>query len=158
MTLFTLFAILCVLIVIARELRFLRKQREAPPSIAKRHTGGYKPRIFTFNRSGWSLRIVDLDEWVTAVIAVAIWFKFVMPLLPTQPWIKYAITILGLVVSFVVLEFLLVIFVSGPIGNLMQKYDDRVYGRVFSADERKHIENPSADSSGVEEMHRHKGL
>src|SRR5713101_9470671 len=129
MTPLILGAILCVLIMIARELRLLRKQRETPPSAAKQRqqsTEKYKPRIFTFRRSGWTSRLVDFDEWIPMVAAIAIWAKFVMPLLPTQPWMKYAITIVGVLVIAFLLEFLVVLLPS-PIHGLMEKYDERVY-------------------------------
>jgi len=100
MTLLVLGAILCALLVIARELRFLRKQRETPLlSGAKHAPEKYKAPIFTFHRSGWATRVADVDEFIGTILAVALWFKFVLPLLPAQPWIKYPTTIIGLLIS-----------------------------------------------------------
>jgi hypothetical protein len=141
MTLLILGAIFCVLVAVARELRLLRKQRETPPISAEQRqqtSAKYKPRIFTFSRSGWALRIVDLDEWVGILATVVIWFKFVLPLLPAQPWIKYPITIVGLLIfSFVAT---MAVEILDPLHGWMEKYDERVYQRVFSAEERKELE------------------
>jgi hypothetical protein len=157
MTLLVFGAIFCTLIVIARELRLLRKQRETPPIAAERQAPEkYKPRIFTFWRSGWILRLVDLDEWVGTIVAVVIWFKFVLPVLPMQPWIRYPITIVGLILfgfcSIMVVELF------DPLHGWMKKYDERVFNREFTPEEREYINDPHADSSKVVEMYRRKGL
>lgn len=158
MTLLVLAAIFCVLVVIARELRLLRKQREGTRTSPEPQQAQdeYKPRIFTFGRSGWSLRLVDLDEWIGIVAAVVIWWKFILPRLPAQPLIKYPITIVALLVG----GFLavMVVEVLDPLHGWMERYDERVYNRVFSPEEREHMEDPYADSSEIEEMYRQKGL
>jgi hypothetical protein len=94
MTVLVLGAILCVLIIIARELRLLRKQRDTLLSATGRQqetSAGYKPP-----RSGRKLSLVDVDEWLAAIIAVVIWWRFVLPLLPAHSWIKYPISVIGI--------------------------------------------------------------
>jgi len=137
MTLLVLGAIFYVLVVIARELRLLRRQREKPPSLAEqRRPDGYKPPIFTFGRSGWKWRILELQGWVLAMAGAAILWKFVLPELPGRPWIKYSITIVGLLIWLVIADE------SDPLRlwDRMDNYDERVYKRVLSCEEREEIE------------------
>jgi hypothetical protein len=161
MTLLILGAILCVLIMIARELRLLRKQRETPPFAAKQRqqsTEKYKPRIFTFSRSGWTSRLEDLNHWLAILAVILIWAKFVMPMLPPKRWIIYSVTAVGVLLLAIVAEFALNIFLSSQIGSWMEKYDERVFDRVFSAEERKEMKSPYATPLEIEEMFRQKGL
>jgi len=139
MTLLVLGAIFCVLVVTARELILLRRQREEPPNPAEqRPPDRYKPRIFTFGRSGWIWGILDLQRWVLALAGAGAWWIFIVPELPAQPWAKYSITIVVLLVWFVIAG-------SDPfgLGKLMHNYDQRVYKRVLSPEERAEIESIS---------------
>src|SRR5579872_4471508 len=122
-------AILCVLVFISRELRHLRKQRENSPSAAEQqeHFRKYKRRIFTFTRAGWASRMIDVEEWLGTIAAVVIWFKFVLPLLPGQPWIRYPITIVGLLVVGFLAIMAVELLLGIPIERLMDGYDERVY-------------------------------
>jgi hypothetical protein len=155
MTLLVLGAILWVRVVIARELRLLRRQRESPANPAEqRLPDRYKPRIFTFGRSGWKLRILDLEGWVLAMAGAVTWWKFILPELPAQPWIKYSITIAGFLIWVSITD------VSDPLRlwNRMDKYDERVYKRVLSPEEREeiaYIQNSDwSTGTDVEEMPR----
>lgn len=152
MTLLALGAIFCVLVVIARELRLLRKRRETPTSAKQQPPSDeYKPRIFTFVRSGWAARLlylsVDVPEWFGSLAAVVIWWKFVLPQLPPQPWIKYPITALGIPIfaflAVMVVEVLnpLDPLVVQPLEKWMHRHDERVYNRVFSAEELSELES-----------------
>jgi len=105
MTLLILSAIFCVLVVIARELRLLRKARQKPASSADRlGADGYKPRIFTFCRSGWNETLLDMENsWIPVIAGILIWSKFVLSSIPPEPWIKYPATVGGvLAIAFVV--------------------------------------------------------
>lgn len=114
MTAMVLGAILCVLIIIARELRLLRKQRATMP----RSSSLLLDRVR-------ALRFADMDtSWIAIVAAVAIWFKFVMPELPPQPWVRYPITIVGLFLLAFVAD-VAVFTLLNPVLTLMDKYKEK---------------------------------
>lgn len=100
MTLLVLGGIFCALVVIARELRLLRKQQGiARTSIEHQETSEkYKPRIFTFRRSRWRSQFTDLGETVGPLAVLVIWVKVILPLLPAEPWIRYPITVVGVII------------------------------------------------------------
>jgi hypothetical protein len=70
-----------------------------------------------------------------AMAGAVIWWKFVLPELPAQPWIKYSFTIVGLLIWVVIADE------SDPLRlwDRMDKYDERVYKRVLSPEEREEI-------------------
>lgn len=156
MTLLILSAILCVLAVIARELRLLRRQRENSLASEQEPKAQYKSRIFTFMRSGWTLRLVDLDQWIAMLVVLVIWWKFILPTLPVQPWIKWPTTIIGVLVFMFMAEGL--VRTLNPLHKLMHKYDEQVFNRVFSGEELEILRSPHVNSSEREEMYREKGL
>jgi len=136
MTLLALGAIFAVLVVIARELRLLRKQRDGSQKPAMQCSAAkYKARIFTFHRSGWIWPILSFQEWVLLIAGVVIWFKFIFPELQQPTWKRYSITALGFLVWFVIVE-------SDPLRlwHLMDSYDERVYRRVLTSEEREELE------------------
>ena len=156
MTLFLLGAIFCVLVVIVRELRLLRKGQLHRSPTEQQSPANYKPRTFTFFRSGWTLRLVDLDEWVGTIAAVVIWWKFVLPLLPSEPWVKYSITAVGLLAcGFVAI---MVVGLLDPLHRWMDKYDERVLKRVFTSEELDYLHSPHTDSSERDHMYKQKGI
>jgi len=126
MTALVLGAILCVLIIIARELRLLRKQRAASPSCTDQPPEEYTQRASSrlLDRVQ-ALRFADMDtSWIALPAAVAIWFKYVMPQLPPQPWVRYPITIVGLFVLAFVAD-VGVFMLLDPVLTFMDKYKEK---------------------------------
>ncbi len=156
MTALLLGLILVVLLLIARELRLLRKQRNSVrgESTPKK----YKSKIFTFERSGWKSRIVRFDESIPIILSAVIWARFVFPNLPSNPWMKYPISLVGVLIGAFFAEFLVVIFITGPIGSWMEQHDEKVYRRVLTDEEREDIKEGYLSPEHIEELYRHKGL
>lgn len=153
MTRFILFAILCALIVIARELSLLRRQRDCPPSLPDQEAPQYTARVFTFFRSKWDTRITAANVFVTGFAGLLIWEKLIEPELPAESWLSQSWTrYLGAVVFGLVA----IQVTEGILARLMKKHDEGVFGTQFSEEERellKEMNRPERES-----MFREKGL
>jgi hypothetical protein len=109
-----------------------------------------KPRTFTFTKSGWILRVIASDVCLALLAAILVWFGIVMPVLPSQPWIRYALTIVGLVALYVLFEFMLRALVSGPIVRWMEAHNNRVLPKSSRGKEQKQATNSYPTASDVE--------
>ncbi len=141
MTPLVLGAIFCILVVIARELRLLRKQHATPStSVEKEASDKYKPSIFTFARSRWSSQCREIAGDTVFWAGLGAWFLVVHRFIEStlsKPWTVYPIYIFGGLIAGGLLKEVL----FEPIDRLMEKYDKRVYQRAFSAEEREEIES-----------------
>jgi hypothetical protein len=140
MTLLVLCAIFCVLVVIARELRLLRERREAPSTpFEKRTSDGYKPRIFTFARSRWPSKCIEIGAdiifWAGAGAWYLIFHRFIEATL-SGPWAKYPTLIFGGLIAGGLFRALF-----EPIERWTEKYDEQVYLRTFSKEEQEEIKS-----------------
>ncbi len=94
-------------------------------------------RIFTFTKSGWIMRAVAADVCLSVLMAVVVWLRLVMPILPSQTWIRYTLTVFGLPVLYVVFEFILGALVSGPLSTWMKRYDEPVVAKSSGREESR---------------------
>jgi hypothetical protein len=167
-------AILVVVVLIARELYLQRRQKEQPSNAGRpAEQDKYRPRIFTFERSIWFGRDRPFDLFIKNTSAVGfllglfVWGLF-KPLVlrvfhltaeqyNTLPrWMSLS----GMLVCALVFCCLFMI-VGICLARVLEAYDERVFKRVFSPEERDNLDAMAyiaGSSSGkVEENLRRHG-
>ena len=164
-------AILVVVVLIARELYLQRRQKEQPSSAGRpAEQDKYRPRIFTFERSRWYSRDRPFDLFIKNTSAVGlllglfVWGLF-KPLVlrvfhltaerynPLPMWMSLS----GMVVCALVFYYLFMI-VGICLARVLEAYDERVFKRVFSPEERDGLALDGPMGIEEERIYRAKGL
>ena len=113
-------------------------------------------RIFTFTRSGWIMRVIASDVCLAVVPAVLIWFKLVIPALPSQAFLRYSLTILGLPGLYIFFEFVLGALVGGPMCGWMKRHDERGLPKSTGGGGGKQVTDRYSTASDVEAAYERK--